>query len=329
MNIYKATRANIGFAADIIREGGIVSFPTETVYGLGADIFNPEAVVKIFAAKERPFFDPLIAHIAEPEGLHDLTEFHPAMVSRLAEKFWPGPLTMVLPKKNNVPDIATSGLPTVAVRMPDHPVARELIRLSGTAIAAPSANPFGYLSPTSAEHVERYLGDRVPMIIDGGTCTVGVESTIIKVEEGRTILLRPGGIAIEDIETITGPLVYETNEKNNPEAPGQLPWHYSPEKKLQIVPDINDLHTIENDAAFLLYKNKSPAILRNIPKALIAFLSESGDLTEAAANIFAKLHYLDRLPVKIIYAEAVPEEGLGRAIMDRLLKASKKYQSGE
>jgi len=177
--------------------------------------------------------------------------------------------------------------------------------------------------------VERYLGDRVPMIIDGGTCTVGVESTIIKVEEERTILLRPGGVALEDIEKVTGPLVHETDEKNNPEAPGQLPWHYSPEKRLTIISDISDLSAIDNDAAFLLYKKKSPAILKGIPKAHIALLSESGNLTEAAANIFARLHYLDRLPVKTIYAEAVPEEGLGRAIMDRLYKASKKYQSGE
>lgn len=251
------------------------------------------------------------------------------MVFQLAEKFWPGPLTMVLPKRNTVPDLATSGLNTIAVRMPDHPVALELIKESKTAIAAPSANPFGYLSPTCAEHVARYLGERLPMIIDGGTCTVGVESTIIKVGEENITLLRPGGIAAEDIEGITGPMLIDTGADNNPEAPGKLPYHYAPDKKLFILPSIEMLEEINEDSAFLLYKKKNVPALQKVSRDRISYLSEEGSLTEAASNIFSALHYLDRLPVKAIYAEEVPREGLGMAIMDRLIKASQKYDHKE
>lgn len=330
MSIYKPTKANISYAASIIRSGGIVSFPTETVYGLGADIFNTAGITKIFEAKNRPFFDPLIAHIAALSQLALLSPCHPPIVNDLAKKFWPGPLTMVLPKRETVPDIATSGLTTIAVRMPDHPVACALIRESGIPIAAPSANPFGYLSPTCAEHVARSLGERVPVIIDGGACTVGVESTIIKVGEDKITLLRPGGIAAEEIEMITGPLAANDSVETNPEAPGNLPWHYAPKKRLFIVSSIEEIRAeeitgSEKNVAFLLYKKKNPAILQKIPRENITFLSEDGNLAEAASNIFSALHYLDRLPVKAIFAEEVPKTGLGMAIMDRLLKASKKY----
>ena len=322
--IYPPTPHNMERAARIIREGGIVSFPTETVYGLGADVFNAEGVIKIFEAKKRPFFDPLIAHIADIEQIEKLCADIPGRAMDIAAKFWPGPLTIVVPRSSSVPDIATSGLSTVAVRMPDHPVALELIRLSGTSIAAPSANPFGYLSPTRAGHVLKGLGDSIDMIIDGGPCTVGVESTIIKIEDSRTILLRPGGISLEQLEPVTGPVITGENLSDITEAPGQLPYHYSPSKIVRIFESAEAMDFSSEDTAFLLFRECDRNIIEPADPANIEILSPSGDLREAAANIFSALHRLDSLPVSRIHAEAIPETGLGRAIMDRLKKASKK-----
>jgi L-threonylcarbamoyladenylate synthase len=311
------TDENIARAADIIKSGGLVVFPTETVYGLGADAMNPDAVARIFEVKNRPFFDPLIVHISDISSVGELADDFDAKARALVEEFWPGPLTIVLPKSSIVPDIVTAGLQTVAIRMPSHPVALKLIERSGTTIAAPSANLFGYLSPTSAGHVESQLGGSDVMILDGGPCAVGVESTIIKFGGKKPVVLRLGGLTIEEIENSTGRVDIET-ESTNPEAPGQLIYHYSPMTPVRVINKIPD--EIKGKRAGLLsFAGKNTA---GFP--VVEVLSASGDIREAAARFFGCLHRLDEAGLDMIYAEKVPEEGLGRAIMDRLIKASKR-----
>ncbi len=316
MKFLKATAANIREAAQAIRAGDIVAFPTETVYGLGADVFNPVACAKIFEAKQRPQFDPLIVHVESPQQAELLFSEVPPQAKLLMGKFWPGPLTLVLPKTPKVPPIVTAGLDTVAVRMPSHRVAVALIKASGTPIAAPSANPFGYLSPTTAEHVKEQLGDRVPIILDGGPCTIGVESTILKVGD-PPVLLRPGGLPLEDIEREIGKVTIANPVGSAPEAPGQLKSHYSPRAPLLMIQDKFD--PPKNKKIGYLAFQKSPS---NLKVAMIEVLSTTGDLREAAANLFFCLHKLDDAHVDVIFAEPVPEVGLGRAIMNRLQKAA-------
>lgn len=311
-----STDDNIDRAAEILRSGGLVAFPTETVYGLGADALNAVAAARIFEAKGRPHFDPLIVHIARREDVHVLASRLDPRAEKLIDALWPGPLTVILPKASIVPDIVTAGLDTVALRMPSHPVARKLIARAGIPIAAPSANPFGYLSPTRAEHVERQLGGRVDMILDGGPCSVGVESTIIKFDDSGAWLLRPGGLALEDIERIIGPVA--TAVPDGVEAPGQLPSHYSPHTPVVIVEGPGEAR--DEAAAYLAFR-EAPAG-RSFVR--VELLSPSGDLCEAAARLFSALHSLDQCGAPVIYAEQVPETGLGLAIMDRLGRASKK-----
>jgi L-threonylcarbamoyladenylate synthase len=324
MTLSPGSRESIEEAARIIRAGGLVAFPTETVYGLGADALNPVAVSRIFEAKNRPFFDPLIVHIAHASAMDDLCREVPDSARALAKIFWPGPLTMVLKKNSRVPDIVTAGLDTVALRMPSHGIALDLIAASATPIAAPSANPFGYISPTRAEHVLRQLGDRVDMILDGGDCSVGVESTIVEFGPQCVRLLRPGGTAREDIEAIVGPLDEGASGDDRPRSPGLLPFHYSPSTPLRLVKDFSGLDLSSERTGFVFFqrgdaRDESPRF---------AFLSEAGDLHEAAANLFSALHRLDGLGLSIIYAQEVPLRGLGLAIMDRLVRASKKGQGG-
>jgi len=308
----------IYLAAEIIKKGGIVAFPTETVYGLGADAFNALAVARIFEVKGRPYFDPLIVHVASPDNVEKLVKAIPSNAKKLMERFWPGPLTVVLLKGNNIPDIVTAGLPTVAIRMPNHPMALSLIKGSGCPIAAPSANPFGYLSPTTAEHVREQLGDRVDLILDGGPCPVGVESTIVSFLEGKSRLLRPGGVPLEEIETIIG-RVEASPIEDKPSAPGMLPRHYAP--RTPIVLDWNEKN-IE------LYKNRNIGLLafqekeNRLKISHTEVLSKRGDLREAAANLFSAIRRLDAFKLDLILAEPIPEIGLGRAIMDRLQRAS-------
>lgn len=323
MAICKATQENIKKAAAVIRGGGLVSFPTETVYGLGSDAFNPSAVAGIFEAKNRPFFDPVIVHISEHGQLPLVADIVTDTIERIAGSFWPGPLTVVMEKSSRVPDIVTAGLPTVAVRMPDHPVARELIDMSGTLIAAPSANRFGSVSPTEAAHVEEQLGDRVGMILDGGRCRVGIESTIIKLDREGAILLRPGGVSLEDLERELGPV--RISKERMIEAPGQLPYHYSPGTPVVLVERISGEHQAEENAAFLYFRERGGIAADE----RVAILSPSGNLREAAANLFSALHRLDRTGADVIIAEKVPETGLGLAIMDRLRKASWKKKEGD
>ncbi|HSV97343.1 MAG TPA: L-threonylcarbamoyladenylate synthase [Spirochaetota bacterium] len=316
-NVVQASEVNIERAAGILRSGGIVAFPTETVYGLGADALNPVACARIFEAKNRPSFDPLIVHIARLEDLEALAVAVPLRARALIERFWPGPLTLVLEKKEIVPDIVTAGLPTVAVRMPAHPVALELIVRTGRPIAAPSANPFGYISPTIAGHVVAQIGDSVDMILDGGQCAVGLESTILRIDEERAFLLRPGGLAIEEIENLIGRVDDASGPNAIPQAPGQTTSHYSPRTPVRIVADAAVAGGVAGSAGLLAFRR---------PRDVLAYdhvevLSPSGDLREAAARLFSCLHELDARGLDIIIAESVPENGLGRAIMNRLRRA--------
>ena len=319
MNLVKANNESIRQAAEIIKRGGLVVFPTETVYGLGADGLNPIAVAKIFEVKKRPAFNPLILHISDKRWLNKFSTIKNEKVDLLIKKFWPGPLTLVLPKKKNVPDIVTSGNPTVAIRMPNHEVALRLIEESGTPIAAPSANKFGHLSPTEAEHVAKYLSDKVDMILDGGKSPVGVESTIIQFHENDFYLLRPGGLSKEEIEKEIGEIKIGKSDPRKPNAPGQLLFHYSPRMPLKFF-DKKFLDKEKKIGMLFFKENKI-----DFPFTETKILSSTGDLREAAANLFSHLHELEKENLDLILVEAIEEKGLGRAIMDRLRKAAKKF----
>ncbi len=308
-------------AASIIKRGGIVAFPTETVYGLGADAFNPIAVARIFEVKRRPHFDPLIIHVASQKDLGLLVREIPLDARRLIDRFWPGPLTIVLLKREEVPDIVTSGLQTVAIRMPKHPVSLKLIELSETPIVGPSANPFGYLSPTTAEHVREQLGNKIDFILDGGPCEIGVESTIISFCGEKPQLLRPGGIPLEEIESIIGSVELSYQDGRKPMAPGMLPKHYAPRTPILLDWTGSDVVDFKDKRVGFLAFQKPKNFLKF---AHTEILSKKGDLREAAANLFSSIRHLDTLNLDLILAERVPEVGLGRAIMDRLRRASKK-----
>lgn len=312
-------RDEIELAAEIIRRGGIVAFPTETVYGLGADVFNRLAVARIFEVKKRPHFDPLIVHVASRTDLDQLVTEIPSNAIRLMERFWPGPLTVILLKKEEVPEVVTAGLLSVAVRMPKHPMALDLIKTSGCSIAAPSANPFGYVSPTTANHVREQLEDQVDFILDGGPCEVGVESTILSFVEGEPRLLRPGGIPLEEIESVIGRVAVGSLNNERPSAPGMLPKHYAPRTPILLDWTEEDLVHYGNQKIGLLAFHQ---IRPSFKFSQVEALSEKGDLREAAANLFAAIRHLDGLGLDLIVAEPVPEIGLGRAIMDRLRRAS-------
>jgi L-threonylcarbamoyladenylate synthase len=302
-------------AAGIIRKGGVVAFPTETVYGLGANALDPLAVARIFEVKERPSFDPLIVHIADLEQLKLLSPSEDPRVMVLAKAFWPGPLTLVLPKTDRVPDIVTSGLSTVGIRMPDHPLALALIREAGCPIAAPSANKFGRLSPTHPSHVQRHLPG-ADFVLEGGTTRVGLESTIIRLESDGFQVLRPGGITREDLRAVL-PESAKSIAAGSPEAPGMLASHYSPSKPFFLYrPEI--LNGIEvSRAGFISFRGDIPAAFFKTRT-----LSPKGDLKVYASKIFSVLHEFQDSDVDVILAEPVPEEGIGIAIMDRLRKAA-------
>ena len=303
-------------AAKIIQDGGLVAFPTETVYGLGANALNPDAVIKIFEAKQRPSFDPLIVHICDIEDIDRLCLNVDERVYKLAKRFWPGPLTIILPKKDIVPDIVTSGLSTVAIRMPAHDVALQLIDKAGCPIAAPSANKFGKLSPTKAEHVMKQLSD-VDLIIDGGKTTVGIESTVISLSPAGFKILRPGVITEEEIEFI---IPRDNSIKINDGSlvsPGLLKSHYSPIKPLSIFKD-GDYYPESKKIGYLAFQKSN----LTLHYSTVEILSEKGDLKEAAVNLFGALHRLEDSEVDMIVADPVPEVGVGVAIMDRLRKAS-------
>lgn len=310
---------DIDQAAAWLQRDELVAIPTETVYGLAGNAFSEVAVARIFAVKNRPSFDPLIVHTSHYRRLSELVGEVPQAAQRLAEAFMPGPLTLVLPRRPLIPDIVTAGSPLVAVRIPDHPLTARLLAAIDFPVAAPSANPFGYISPTTARHVERQLGDRIPYILDGGPCRVGLESTIIGFPKGQVTVYRKGGIAIEAIEALIGPVRVQPHSTSNPQAPGMLKSHYAPAVPL-LMGDIPSL--------LKKYGNRKVGLLTfrrtydGLPAGRQIVLSETGDLTEAARRLFSGLRQLDLLPIDYILAEPVPEEGLGRAINDRLRRAA-------
>ncbi|MGZ8405054.1 MAG: L-threonylcarbamoyladenylate synthase [Nitrospira sp.] len=308
-------------AGRIIKTGGLVAFPTETVYGLGCDALNAEAAAKVFEAKQRPEFDPLIVHIADLKQLEIVIGALPDLGQQLIDAFWPGPLTLVLPKQPAIPDLITAGLSTVAVRMPNHPVAQTLIREADTPIAAPSANPFGYVSPTTAQHVADGLGNKVDLILDGGPCPVGVESTIVSLAGPQPELLRPGSITIEQLSAVIGALRRASSVNQTLLAPGQLSRHYATRTPLILLPSAEARPLLKDDERAGLLTNSHPRDTNN-RFAAVEVLSSTGDLREAARHLFAALRRLDSLGLDRIYAEPCQEEGLGVAIMDRLRRCS-------
>lgn len=306
-------------ARKLLQQGELVAIPTETVYGLAANAFDINAVAKIFEAKNRPTFDPLIVHTHSIAQAQKFIGNIPEKAQQLAERFWPGSLTLLLPKNHLIPDLVTSGLPTVAVRVPNHPLTLELLKSLDFPLAAPSANPFGYISPTTALHVEAQLEGKVSYIIDGGYCRVGIESTIVEVQQNKTTVYRLGGISIEDVESVTGQIEEVRHSSSNPKASGMLKSHYAPGKAVILGNIKTSLKKYDPKKVGTLSFNTTYDL---VPKEHQVVLSASGSLPEAAQRLFAGLRYLDTLEVDIILAELLPEKGLGRAINDRIKRAA-------
>jgi L-threonylcarbamoyladenylate synthase len=313
---------------NILRNGGLVAIPTETVYGLAANGLDEIAVASIFAAKNRPFFDPLILHIGNPNMLNQLVSNVPQNAKKLMDAFWPGPLTFVLPKTTKVPDIVTAGQASVAVRMPNHQTTLNLLNQIDFPLAAPSANPFGYVSPTSANHVFDQLGNRIDYILNGGNCIVGLESTIISfMDEEIPCILRLGGITKAEIETIIGHVNENIHQNSNPSAPGQLDQHYSPFCKLRELKNA-DVQNLQN-STILFYSPESNICRQLINQKEILnyqalYFTENNTESQAAANLFSILRDLDSKGITDVYFEWAPNEGLGLAINDRLTRAMAK-----
>jgi len=306
-------------AAQLLRDGQLVAIPTETVYGLAANALDADAVLRIFEAKGRPKFDPLIMHLHDAEAVRAHVCDIPPQAELLMEAFWPGPLTLVLPKKDHVPDLVTSGLDTVAVRVPAHPLTQELLRSVSFPLAAPSANLFGHVSPTTAQHVNDQLGDRIAYILDGGHTDIGLESTIVGFEGGRPVIYRLGGLGVEDIERVIGPVQLVLNQSSDPKAPGMLKSHYAPRIPLHLGSPSKLLAHLEGSRIGFLGFNLP---LREMTGERQRILSPNGDLKEAAHNLFAHLRELEAMGLDAIIADEAPDTGLGRAINDRLRRAA-------
>ncbi|MEU4565876.1 L-threonylcarbamoyladenylate synthase [Micromonospora sp. NPDC023956] len=314
--------SGVAEAAAVLRSGGLVAFPTETVYGLGANALDARAAARIFAAKARPSFDPLITHLADVEDLTALVGALPPTVAALAERFWPGPLTLIVDRPPAVPPIVTSGLATMAVRVPDHPVARELIRQAGLPVAAPSANRFGMLSPTRAEHVVAGLGDAVDLVLDGGPTRCGIESTIVDARGDQPVVLRLGSLPVEALVEAVGPVSVRPGSSGQPVAPGTLAAHYAPRTPLRVVDAPVPTRPGDGTRGYLALREVPPGAY-----GAVEVLAPDGDLTGAAARLFDALHRLDATGVTEIVAERVPDTGLGRAINDRLRRAAATWQT--
>ncbi len=310
---------DIAEAVRLLRAGQLVAIPTETVYGLAGNTLDEKAVSHIFAVKNRPRFDPVIIHLPVVEHIFTYVTAFPEPLRKLAGHFMPGPLTLLLPRKAIIPDLVTAGASLVAVRIPRHPLTQQLLQEIDFPLAAPSANPFGYISPTRAEHVDRQLGDQVPYILDGGPCAVGLESTIVGMENGVPTVFRKGGVAVEALEAIAGPIQVKAQSTSNPRAPGMLQSHYAPRVPLVMGALETLLPRYAGRRIGLLRFQAGPALAK-AEKELV--LSPGGNLEEAARRLFAHLRELDELSLDIILAEPAPETGLGRAINDRLRRAS-------
>jgi L-threonylcarbamoyladenylate synthase len=318
--ILPAGEAALGAAARVLAEGGLVAFPTETVYGLGADATNPAAIARLYQAKGRPSFNPLIAHVGDLAAARQIAAFD-AAATVLAEAFWPGPLTLVLPKTRDCPvaELATAGLETIAIRIPAHPLARELLRSIGRPVAAPSANLSGHVSPTTAAHVQSDLAGRIDLIVDGGPVAIGVESTIVGCF-ARPMLLRPGGVPREEIERVLGRALAQApaeaeRDFAQPLAPGMLASHYAPRTRVRL-----DAQKIAPGEALLAFGSVMPPGTDSA--VAVMNLSPRGDLAEASANLFGYLRALDAKAARMIAVMPVPDHGLGEAINDRLRRAA-------
>jgi L-threonylcarbamoyladenylate synthase len=312
---------NISKAVKILNNEDIVAIPTETVYGLAGNIYSVKAIRKIFEVKQRPLFNPLIVHLHSVEQLDEIVSDIPPKAQLLAEAFWPGSLTLVLKKKATIPDIITAGKETVAVRIPNHPITLKLLKKLSFPLAAPSANPFNRISPTKALHVESYFKSSIQMVLEGGECKNGLESTIIGFENNEPILYRLGAISTEEIENVVGKINIKTKEEKTPNAPGMLAKHYAPKTKTYLVNDIDTFITDYEDKTIGLVSFSEAITASNVKH--VEILSKSRDLKEAASNLYSSLHILDHLDLDMIVAQRFPDIGLGKSINDRLERAAK------
>lgn len=328
--ILTSSEADIAHAGKLLREGELVALPTETVYGLAADAFSEDSVRRIFSAKGRPFIDPLIVHVYSWEQVETLADVSHPFVKKLADAFWPGPLTLVLPKRDCVPAIVTAGEPTVAVRMPGHPLMRKILQTAAVPLAAPSANPFGYVSPTEAEHVQKSLGSRISWIVDGGACECGVESTIVLVSDAPR-LLRPGVITQEDLERVLGVPVIAAKghlerlaDTDAQIAPGMLKKHYSPRVPVELF-EYGEIPKFLSGSAVVFQKRPQDTFFAIIPNGVSVFwLSEDGEQSAVARSVFSLLRRLDGENFSQIFIEKSPQTGIGVAVNDRLSRAASK-----
>lgn len=311
--------SDINLAIESLKKGNVIAIPTETVYGLAGNAFEESSVNKIFKIKNRPSFNPLIVHIPNPKYINKIAQNIPEIAQKLSKHFWPGPLTLVLEKQTHISDIVTAGKSTVAVRVPNHKLTLDLLSKLPFPLVAPSANPFGFTSPTSADHVIEYFADKIDLILDGGVSLKGIESTIIGFENDNAVLYRHGSISIEEIEKIIGKVEIKNKNNLSPKAPGMLKRHYAPKTKIVFSNDF--MKSIKS------YPNKKIGILclkkiKKIPKSVHQeVLSSDGNLNEAAKNLYSALHKLDRLNLDLILTSNVPEYELGRSINDRLRRA--------
>lgn len=310
-------------ATALLNEGKVVAIPTETVYGLAANAFDEKAIEQIFEIKQRPLFNPLIVHIKSIDYLDVIAQQVPPIALKLAHEFWPGPLTLVLPKKDIIPSIVTAGKDTVGIRMPSHPMALELLNHLDFPLAAPSANPFGYISPTTSRHVKKQLGNKIPLILEGGACEKGIESTIIGFENNEPLLYRVGAISKETIESFIGKINVKSKASATPEAPGMLSKHYSPKTKLIVSDSISEYiknNNVEN-TGFLLFSNAP----ESLPIHNSILVTKNKNLDEAAHNLYAALHELDERKFDLIIAQKFPEHGIGNSLNDKLYRAQETH----
>ena len=317
----KVITTDINIAKEKLIKNGVIAIPTETVYGLAGNALNEEAVKKIFDLKERPLHNPLIVHIKSTDELSKVALDIPPLAKKLATHFWPGSLTLVLKKHSKIPNIVTSGHDTVAVRVPNHPLTLALLNQLDFPLAAPSANPFGCVSPTTSKHVQDYFNNDIEVILDGGSCEKGIESTIIGFENDQPVLYRFGALSIEELEKVVGPIRLNTLENKNPKAPGMLSKHYAPKTPIYLTNNVQELIKSFKGKriGLLVFRTKiiKPEIVHQ------ELLAANGNLHEAAAKLYQSIHFLDRLELDVIIAEKFPNESLGITINDRLERASK------
>ncbi|MDP5076825.1 MAG: L-threonylcarbamoyladenylate synthase, partial [Nonlabens sp.] len=311
---------DIAKAIAILNNDDVVAIPTETVYGLAGNIYSEKAINRIFAVKKRPFFNPLIVHVHDVEEVDKLVTDFPEKARLLALTFWPGSLTLILPKKDAVPDLITAGKDSVAVRVPNHPVTLELLRQLDFPLAAPSANPFGSISPTKAIHVNDYFENDIAMVLEGGSCANGIESTIVGFENGEPIVYRLGSISLEELEAVVGPVSVMNKKENAPVAPGMLSRHYAPKTRTYLVDNVATFIANHTDKKIGVITHDEH--IETTERVTVIKLSSTADLKQAAAALYSSMHHLDTLDLDLIVAQRFPDTGMGRAINDRLERAT-------